>query len=230
MGGLAHSIIDFYKKYDIILYKSLEYICIDSNKYFIDSTSEIINSKTQQKQVLFINNSIFNLDTRVKFEDPCFILMFNFLNSLPHIRLKLKNQRKLKTIVENSINYVLNSNIIDNKINESLPNFIQNSQLIYPTNNEFIIFLSYFSYSLLNEKNIIEVSFVNFDTNKEEFYDISSTLDINISNVHHASNIEFISNLLRVIAIYYFPNELFINYKYRNEVKDDWVIKIIKYI
>ena len=229
MGGLADSIIDFYKKYDIKLYKSLEYICIDSNKYFIDSTSELINSKAQQKQVSFINNSIFNLDTRVKLEDPCFILMFNFLNSLPHIRLKLTNHKKLKTIIEDSINNVLNCNNINDKINESLPNFIQNSQQIYSTNNEFIIFLSYFAYSLLRDKNVIEISFVNLETNKEEFYDISNILDINISNVNHASSIEFISNLLRVISTYYFPNELFNNFKYRNEDKDDWVIKIIKY-
>ena len=154
-GGAADSILDFFKNFHIKLYKEIEYVGIEISENLCSETEQFLKTNHSNiynnGQITVINASMFDFETVMgKIDDSCYILCFDFIDSLPYDRIKIDN--KFEVLLEKEFeNMLLTNNLQLNRGN------ISKIFELYQT-------------KLLNEKifksNLIQHSRIELNSNK----------------------------------------------------------------
>jgi len=228
-GGLADSLYLFFKKFDISKYNKLKYTAYESNKLFAESTKKLLQESNKKliaknpDSIKVINKSVFDSQKQNKpkisnknedssNKESRFILLFNFLNSLPHDRFKI-NRKKISSV----ISHLLTSSI--DKISDRALGSMSKETLFLLREQFKDSFLQYFKVN----KGIIAVSHFNLLTSSEYFVDVC---DI-INSTEYSTKEYLIDNLVD----YFFPGEYIFSEIMKLEVykmKEDWILKIIR--
>jgi len=213
MGGLGLSILDFFSLFKIKKYKKLTYTSIESNSNFCKLTQKRLekkhSEKIKKKEIQIINTSLFELKTKEKEkslkenilkEEETWVLMFNFFNSLPHNRLKFNNINQYEKDCHNFLNQQLSSAI----------NYSEHKNI----KKLFNSFHKFIKDTSINE---IKISFCCENTGLELLQSMEYL------------NKEKFEEITRSIAVYFFPTSL-IPFSNRIKIKEDFTIKILKYL
>lgn len=108
MGGAIDSILDYLKNFSIKDYKEVEYVGLEMTKTLCESTEKLLSknhSELYEKgQISVINSSLYDFQFAEgsKIEDECFVMAFNFIDSIGHDRVKFESgfYHKLKEEIE----------------------------------------------------------------------------------------------------------------------------------
>ncbi len=87
LGGLADSILSFFKNHNYKIYKKIQYISFEITENLIDESFSLLRKNhfplVEKNQISIIKESIYDLKD-LNIEDPCYILAFDFLDAIAH--------------------------------------------------------------------------------------------------------------------------------------------------
>lgn len=88
-GTFADSTLDFYKNYDLDLYRNCEYIFVEISPQLAEKCEETMRKNHKklldEGKIKIFNGSI--LDFHAKIDDFCFFVGLEILDNMPHDRL-----------------------------------------------------------------------------------------------------------------------------------------------
>ena len=88
-GTFADSMLDFYKNYDLDMYRNCEYIFVEISPFLAQKCEETMRQNHKQLldegKIQIFNGSIFDFDAKIN--DFCFFVGFEILDNMPHDRL-----------------------------------------------------------------------------------------------------------------------------------------------
>ena len=88
-GTFADSMLDFYKNYDLDMYRNCEYIFVEISPHLAAQCEETMRQNHRQLldagKIQIFNGSILDLNARLN--DFCFFIGLEILDNMPHDRL-----------------------------------------------------------------------------------------------------------------------------------------------
>lgn len=242
LGGLAESILDYYKYYNSEFYSKIHYSAYERNINMSKSIKTLLNvnhskkveinenwmdkqvkpkfnlnasnnSSTNNKKDEVFNNEKDNQNNKSEMH---FILLFNYLNSINHERLYIQNRKKLTELFTTSIQ----RNIVKYKYDSDKKQYC-NFNTLKVVISETIKEIKDIFHNKSNS-NILSICF--YDNVKK----IESRIDIN--ELFHYDINKF-EKIIEILTIDIFPYEEFYSYLLNSiEVynkQNDFIIRII---
>lgn len=88
-GTMADSVLDFYKNYNLQMYKNCEYVLVEISPELALRCEQLMMKNHPQLykegKIKIYNASIFDFNKRI--DDHCFVLGMEILDNMPHDRL-----------------------------------------------------------------------------------------------------------------------------------------------
>ena len=139
-GTFADSMLDFYKNYDLDMYRNCEYIFVEISPFLAQKCEETMRENHKQLldegKIQIFNGSIF--DFNAKINDFCFFVGFEILDNMPHDRLYAESHQ-VKGGREDIYTHVSTIELIQDLVNsEKRDQYIEHLTPIDDINDDLI--------------------------------------------------------------------------------------------
>ena len=90
-GTFADSMLDFFKNYDLDIYRECEYIFVEISPQLAAKCEELMRQNHKQllesNKIKIFNGSIFDFNRKIGGNTHCFVVGLEVLDNMPHDRL-----------------------------------------------------------------------------------------------------------------------------------------------